>query len=61
MEEKKPDIDNTRKIITMIIVSVTVGVLGYLAAMVESARQEALVLLGSGFSTAITFYLGNRK
>ena len=61
MEEKKPDIDNTRKIITMIIVSVTVGVLGYLAAMVESARQEALVLLGSGFSAAITFYLGNRK
>jgi len=48
--------DNTRKIVTFILVSVGVLLMSYVAVRIPEARTAAIVAVGSWVSTVLVFY-----
>jgi len=53
-----PPKDNTRKVVTFILVSVGVLLLSYVAIRIPEARNEALVAVSSLVTMALVFYFG---
>lgn len=57
METEK---DNTRKVITFILVSVGAGLMTYLAIMVPDARKEAVLAVSNWTGMVLVWYFAGK-